>query len=148
MSAPAPTSRLSNWEDGLSNFMVQNRNRPFEWGQWDCILFACAAAEAVTGEDKAADFRGQYTDETGARAALRKLGKGTLLRTVDSRFKRIPVTKAQRGDLIWHDGCVGVCLGGAAAFLTDPDIMDALSAPRNGQLIILPRSLWQKAWRV
>lgn len=140
--------RLPDWEKRLHDFMLANREREFAWGEWDCILFATAAAGAITGVDKAVDFRGQYTDEAGARAILRKLGKGTLLATVDHHFESKPVGYALRGDLIWHAGCVGICLGNAAAFVTDPEIMDAMNAPRNGGFVMLPRSDWQKAWAV
>lgn len=144
MSAP----RLPDWEQRLHEFMCDARGREFEWGQWDCILFACAAAEAITGHDAAADYRGQYNSEAGARSILRRLGKGTLLKTVNSQFTRKSVGKAMRGDLIWHNGCVGVCLGATAAFVTDPEAMDALGGQRNGNFVMLPRALWQKAWAV
>jgi len=140
--------RLPGWEQRLNDFIAENRDRPFEWGQWDCILFATAAAAAITGEDKAAPFRGQYSDELGAREVLRELGKGTLLRTVNHYFAKKPVTYALRGDLVWHEGCVGVCLGSAAAFVTDPELMDELGAARHGHYVLLPRAMWQKAWAV
>jgi len=142
------SSRLPDWEFRLHEFMLANCERPFAWGEWDCILFACAAAEAITGEDKAAAFRGQYSNEAGARAILRELGQGTLLRTIDHHFEAKPVGYAGRGDLVWHNGCAGVCLGQTAAFITDPEIMDAMNAPRNGQFVMLPRADWQKAWAV
>jgi hypothetical protein len=142
------TERLPDWERRLSQFIADNRDREFAWGEWDCILFACAAAEAITGHDAAAAYRGQYSDEKGARAILRRLGQGTLLSTVDANFAAKPVSYAMRGDLIWHAGCVGVCLGNAAAFVTDPELMDALEAPRVGGFAMLPRTDWQKAWAV
>lgn len=141
-------TRLPAWEELLSDFMMANREREFAWGDWDCILFACWAVEAMTGHDVAAAYRGRYSDAKGARAALRELGKGTLLRTVDGEFKRKPVGYAQRGDLVWRDGCVGVCLGAGAAFLTEPGLLEKYGAPRLGNMVLLPRALWQKAWAV
>jgi hypothetical protein len=137
--------RLPDWEQRLADFIAENRDRPFAWGEWDCILFACAAAAAITGEDKAAEYRGRYTTERGARAILREIGAGTLLRTVNANFTRKPPAFAQRGDLVWHAGCVGVCLGKAAAFLTEPD---AMAAARMGQLVMIPRAEWSRAWEV
>lgn len=142
------TDRLPDWESRLHEFMLANRDRGFAWGEWDCILFACAAADAITGVDKAAAYRGRYTDAQGAALALRELGQGTLLKTVEHEFEPKPVGYAMRGDLIWHAGCVGVCMGPTAAFVTDPETMDALDAPRNGGFIMLPRAMWQKAWAV
>lgn len=141
-------TRLPDWEQRLGEFMAANRDRPFAWGEWDCILMACAAAEAITGHDAAADFRGRYSDAAGARQALRDIGAGALLRTVDREFNRKPVGRAQRGDLIWRDGCVGVCLGSTAAFITEPGLLEKHGVPRLGNLVLLPRPLWQKAWAV
>jgi hypothetical protein len=147
MSA-ARHERLPDWEQRLSNFLTAHQHRPFEWGQWDCILFACAAVAEMTGHDAAAAYRGRYTDAQGAALALRELGKGTLLKTVDHEFEAKPVARAIRGDLIWHAGCVGICVGANAAFLTDPALDDIAGAPRLGSYVLLPRALWQKAWSV
>lgn len=141
-------SRLPDWEQRLGEFMAANRDREFAYGQWDCILFACAAAEALTGRDEAADFRGRYKTAKGARAILRERGAGTLLRTVDRHFRRKGVGYAQRGDLIWFGGAVGVCLGATAAFLSEPRLLAKVNAPRLGSMVLLPRRLWQKAWSV
>lgn len=142
------STRLPDWETRLHDFITANRDREFAWGEWDCILFACAAAEAITGHDAAAEYRGQYSDEKGARAILRKLGAGTLLATIDANFESKPVPYAMRGDLVWHDGCVGVCMGAAAAFVTDPTAMDEMGAARIGGFVMVPRAHWQRAWSV
>ncbi|UAB76949.1 hypothetical protein INR77_08820 [Erythrobacter sp. SCSIO 43205] len=148
MSAVGEAVRLPNWEMALSAFMQENQWRTFKWGEWDCILFATAAAKVITGEDRGADYRGRYSDQKGARQALRDIGKGTLLRTVDANFVRKPVGNAQRGDLVWRDGCVGICLGSTAAFLTDDKLLEIAGAPRLGNFLLLPRRFWQKAWAV
>jgi hypothetical protein len=140
--------RLPDWEQRLSDFIAAGQTRAFEWGAWDCVLMGTACAAAITGEDKAAAFRGQYSDERGARRVLRELGKGTLLRTVNHHFAPKPPAMAHRGDLIWHAGAVGVCLGKAAAFITDPEVMDAMGAARLGQFVLIPRADWQRAWGV
>ena len=141
-------ARLPDWEQRLADFIAAGEHRAFEWGAWDCILFATACAAAITGEDKAAAFRGAYRDRRGAARVLRTMGQGTLLRTVNHHFARKPVTYARRGDLIWHRGSVGVCLGRAAAFITDPARMDAIGAPRLGHFVLLPRADWRRAWEV
>ena len=140
--------RLPDWEQRLSNFLAAHQSRPFAWGEWDCILFACAAAEAITGHDAAADYRGRYSTRRGAARILRCLGQGTLLATVDAQFPAKPVGRAIRGDLVWHAGCVGVCLGSNAVFLTDPALADLASVPRHGSYVMVPRALWEKAWDV
>jgi hypothetical protein len=141
-------SRLPDWEESLSNFLTANEHRPFEWGQWDCILFACAAAEVMTGRDAAAEYRGRYNDAAGAALALRELGQGTLIKTIGHEFDEKPVARAIRGDLVWHAGCVGICLGGNAAFLTDPALADLAGVQRRGSYVMVPRALWLRAWIV
>ena len=148
MFAATNPPRLPDWEERLHAFMLAGRERAFAWGEWDCILFATAAAAEMTGVDKAAAYRGRYSTRQGAARILRRLGQGTLLATVDHEFVPKPVGRAVRGDLIWHAGCVGVCMGGTAAFVTDPVLMDALEAPRIGGFVMLPRTDWQKAWAV
>lgn len=135
-------TRLPNWEERLSAFLIANREREFLWGQWDCITMACSAVEAMTGHDPAAAYRGRYSSAAGAKAILRELGKGTLLRTINAEFVRKPVGYAQRGDLVWRDGAVGVCLGSTALFVGEAD-----EAIHRG-FISAPRADFQKAWAV
>lgn len=148
MSDDVAMTRIPDWEMKLSNFMTANQHRPFEWGAWDCILFATAAAAEITGVDRGANYRGRYSNREGAAIALREIGQGTLLRTVDAQFKRKAVSKAQRGDLVWCQGCVGVCLGQTAAFISEREFLDIAAVPRLGSFVLLPRRFWRKAWGV
>lgn len=133
-------SRLPDWEDRLSDFLAANMARPFEWGQWDCILFATACAAEITGTDKAAAFRGQYIDREGAARTLRTIGQGTLLKTIDHHFERKPVGMAQRGDLVWAENAVGICAGSNGWFVGE-------EGSHQG-LVRIPRGQWQRAWTV
>lgn len=141
-------SRLPDWERRLGEFIAANRDRPFAWGEWDCILFACAAADAMTGEDWAADYRGQYADKAGAAAILKEKGAGTLLRTIDAKLKQRPPGHARRGDFVWFMGSVGVCMGRHALFVGEERLAEALEQPVREGLISVPRGLWTKAWTV
>lgn len=141
-------TRLLDWEDRLSAFIDANRSRSFEWGQWDCILMACSAVEAQTGVDPAAEYRGRYTDKEGAMLALRELGKGTLIRTMNDVFPRRPVGKARRGDLVMFDGAAGVCMGGQALFVGEERLAEAAGVRMREGLIAIPRALWTRAWSV
>ena len=141
-------NRLPDWEAKLSEFIIANRDRPFAWGSWDCILMACAAVEAMTGEDPAAEYRGRYDDATGAAQALRDLGEGTLLRTVDSVFERRPAGMARRGDLVWFEQSVGLCIGGEGLFVGEERVATSADVPMRAGLISVPRSLFLKAWTV
>lgn len=128
--------RRSDWEARLQAFIEANRDRPFEWGEWDCILMATACAAELTGVDKAADFRGQYTDKLSAAKVLREIGEGTLLRTISARFEPKPPGMAQRGDIVAVRASCGVCVGADGLFVSDEG------------LIPLPRADWTGAWTV
>ena len=133
-------SRLPDWEDRLSAFLDQHRDRAFQWGEWDCVLFATACAAELTGEDRAAAFRGKYDTREGAALALRELGKGTLVKTMDSLFPRCPVGMAGRGDIVMAGAALGVCIGRVAMFVGEED-------GREG-FVTIPRAEWQRAWKV
>lgn len=139
-------ARLPDWERRLGAYIASVRDRPMEWGAHDCILHGCSAAEATTGHDAAAEYRGRYSDREGATKILRELGKGTLLKTVDSQFKRKPVGMAGRGDLVWFDGSVGVCMGAQALFVGEERLADKAGLVMREGLIAVPRALWSKAW--
>lgn len=52
--------RLSDWTKRLDAFLIENRARPFEWGTFDCCMFAGQAIASMTGVDPAAPFRDTY----------------------------------------------------------------------------------------
>lgn len=133
-------SRLPDWEDRLAAFLAERRDMPFAWGSNDCALFATACAAAITGEDRAASFRGRYDTREGAALALREIGAGTLVKTMDALFVVKPVGMAGRGDLVMARGAIGVCIGRSAMFVGE-------EGERAG-LVTVPRSEWQKAWAV
>lgn len=130
--------RLPEWENLLSAFIADNAEKPFHWGDWDCAQFATAGAAAITGDDKAAAFRGaDYSDAAGAALALRELGAGTLLATLDSWYPRKPVSHAGRGDLVWAENAVGICMGSHGLFL-----------PVGSSYCTVPRAKFIYAWEV
>ena len=140
--------RLPDWEDRLSALVAENMDRPFEWGRHDCALWATGAAAELTGEDRAAIYRGAYSTRNGSAKALRQHGKGTLLRTLDSLYPRKAVWKAGRGDLVWFTGSVGVCMGAFALFVGEERIAEKAGAVMREGLVQVPRALWTKAWAV
>jgi len=140
--------RLPDWEERLSDYIRANMDRPFEYGQHDCILFSCGAVEAVTGQDPASEDRGAYADVEGAKETLKGWPGKTLLKAVDSVFERKPVGLAQRGDLVWFKGSVGVCYGSIAMFVGEERIADVAGVRMREGLISIPRGQWEKAWAV
>ncbi len=132
--------RVSDWETRLADYLAGMAGAEFRFGAADCALFAAGAVLAMTGNDPAAAFRGKYRSQAGAIRALRQIGAGSLEATIDALFVEKPVGFALRGDLVMHDGAVGVCIGGDALFVGEEG-----GAPG---MIRVPRSQWQKAWHV
>jgi hypothetical protein len=144
MMAP---DRLPDWERRLSDFIVTNRDRALVWGEWDCVLMACSAVEAMRGDDPAAAYRGRYSTKAGAAMVLKELGAGTLLRTMDTNFERRAPGRARRGDLVWFNASVGLCIGSEALFVGGDRFADSELVHRHG-FVAVPRALWEKAWTV
>jgi len=128
--------RISTWEETLSDYIATKRHEPFEYGVNDCCLFAAGAVEAITGEDPMSEFRGKYDSLKTSLIAIKDIGAGTLEATMDSKFPEVQIGHAQRGDLAFHDGSVGVVMGSFAYFVSD----DGLER--------INRSLWDKCWGV
>lgn len=63
--------RLPDWWPRLRATVADWEGRPFEWGETDCVCFAGACLEAVTGHDALAEIRGTYATRLQARARLR-----------------------------------------------------------------------------
>ena len=128
--------RISTWEEALSEYIIAKRHEPFEYGVNDCCLFAAGAVEAITGEDPMPEFRGKYDSLKTSLQVIKDIGAGTLEATMDGKFSEVEIGQAQRGDLAFFDGSVGVVMGGFAYFVSD----DGLER--------INRSLWDKCWSV
>lgn len=128
--------RISCWEDALSDYMDIKRHEPFEYGVNDCCMFAAGAVEAITGEDPIPEFRGKYDSLKTSLQVIKDIGAGTLEATMDGKFPEVEIGHAQRGDLAFFDGSVGVVMGGFAYFVSDDGVER------------IKRSLWDKCWSV
>ena len=140
--------RLDDWERRLHEFLIANADRPFEWGQWDCILMACAGVAAMTTVDVAAPYRGKYSDAKGAALALREIGQGTLVKTVDHHFAPSKLGKARRGDLVQVGTSIGLCMGAHGLFVGEEQIAEAAGVTLREGLIAVPRAQFVRAWTV
>jgi hypothetical protein len=128
--------RISTWEQALADYIAIKRHEPFEYGVNDCCLFAAGAVVEITGEDPMSEFRGKYDSLKGSLKAIKDIGAGTLEATLDGKFPEVAIGNAQRGDLAFLDGSVGVVMGSFAYFVSD-DGLDRIN-----------RSLWDKCWGV
>jgi len=128
--------RVPAWEDALANYIAIKRHEPFEYGVNDCCLFAAGAVIEVTGQDPMPEFRGKYDSLKGSLTVIKEIGAGTLEATLDGKFPEVAIGHAQRGDLAFFDGSVGVVMGGFAYFASD----DGLER--------VPRAMWDKCWSI
>lgn len=128
--------RISTWEQALSDYIELKRDEPFAYGTNDCCMFAAGAAEAITGIDPIPEFRGQYDSLKTSIKALKEIGAGDLEKTIDGKLPEIPVGWAQRGDVAFFDGSLGVVMDGYAWFASD----DGLEQ--------VPRDMWTKTWSI
>jgi hypothetical protein len=132
--------RFPDWETRLAAYLEPLRTRPFRWGKHDCCTFTAGAVRAMTGVNAMPEFRGKYRDEASAEAALKEIGAGSLIRTMNAKFKRVPVSHAHRGDIVMVDGNLGIAFG-------DISLHVGTEGEREG-LIRHPRAKWRKAWIV
>ncbi len=109
--------RLDNWPEALAAALEHVQNKPFEWGENDCCLFACNIVEAITGTDLASPFRG-YKNRTEAFEVIKGYGGiGKLAESVAQEFSipEIEPLKARRGDVfLFNNGngeTLGICRG-------------------------------------
>ncbi len=133
-------TRFGDWEPRLAAFIASVRERPFTWAANDCCTFAAGCVEAMTGEDAMAEFRGNYADEMTGKAALKEIGAGTLVRTMNAKFARVPLSHAHRGDIVMVRGNLGISFGHVSLHV-------GAEGERQG-LIKHLRSEWQRAWSV
>lgn len=129
-------TRISTWEQALSDYIESKRDEPFVYGINDCCMFAAGATEAMTGVDPIPEFRNQYDSLKTSLKALKEIGAGDLEKTIDGKLPEIPVGWAQRGDVAFFDESLGVVMDGYAWFVSD----DGLER--------VPREMWTKTWSI
>lgn len=105
-----------DWQKRLVTVMKAAEKRPFSWGEHDCCLFAADCVQALCGEDFAAEFRGKYDCETGAKKAILR-GGGSLEGVLARFLEEVSLSFIQRGDIavVMNAGrrCAGVFYSGA-----------------------------------
>ena len=87
----------------ISNY----KKHSFEWGKYDCCMFAADIVLAKTGLDLAVNHRGTYSSQIGSVKAMKK--HGSFIDILDANFERIGnINFAKRGDVVSYKGGNGV----------------------------------------
>lgn len=132
--------RHQDWPERLALFIDARRDRPFAWGDNDCVLAAADWICSATGEDPAAGWRGKWDDARSAMFMLKQMGGIEAAVTAQLGRPHATVGLAGRGDigLVRHEDrhTLGV-------------VIDAgLACPANQGLVVLPISSVSIAWPV
>lgn len=143
---PTSARRQDGWEKALNAEVEAALTRQFEWGHFDCCLFAADCVRAITGTDIAAGYRSTYESRSGAFELVeREGGLEAMIDRVCAEHgleARRPEL-AQRGDVVILAGVdgftvtAGVCLGTKAA----------VPAPERG-LSFVPMVSALRVWHV
>lgn len=126
----------------LAAIIEQHRDTPFAWGVHDCCLWSATAAQAQTGTDLAARWRGTYSSRSEARALIARDFGGEIENIpANCGLSEVPVPSAKRGYIVsahfkGYGVSLGVCIGSRAAF-----------AGKTG-LVFVPMERVRRAWRV
>jgi len=134
-------SRVPHWPLQLDALLSARLRMPFEWGVFDCTIFAADAVQAITGVDLAAQHRGYR----GVRPALRLLAQSGGVAALASRMLGEPVSvqHARVGDIVLVSAdnrgrdALGVVITHSAVAL-----------PGGIGLIQIPLSLARHRWAV
>lgn len=80
----------------LNQFIRDNKDRPFKWGEWDCLIFTNEAWKAMYGFGWADDWLGRYYKQkehnlqTLTREQLKQeYGFNTLSEAVSTKLQKI-----------------------------------------------------------
>jgi hypothetical protein len=118
-------TRREDWPHRLNAAIEAARDKPFEWGEHDCLLFAASVVEQMTGVDPLAQWRGTYSTAHGALLALRRSGFKDIVEVFHSSLGPglDSVLMAQRGDIVLYRDAegrpgTGICIGEAIAAVT------------------------------
>ena len=66
--------KKEDWIDIFFEFVRENKDKPFEWGKWDCCIFANACIKAMTGQNLIPSTLKWKNEET-AMKAIKDYGK-------------------------------------------------------------------------
>tara|TARA_Y100000114_G_scaffold77252_1_gene70953 strand:- start:565 stop:987 length:423 start_codon:yes stop_codon:yes gene_type:complete len=66
--------KLPDWQIHLHNYLRDNRDRDFKWGDWDCCVFADGAIHSISGVHVIPEEL-KWTNESDAMESIQKYGR-------------------------------------------------------------------------
>jgi hypothetical protein len=138
-------NRVDNWQENLSDLIRKNRDEPFEFGKFDCTLWAFQAIKASTDIDNAKRYlkgKGYSTAKGALRLLLRVDGVNQPIELMDKLLgERQPIAFARKGDIVSVDASkaglnvpssidvfgpvLGVCYGANSFFVGEFGLIEA-----------------------
>lgn len=117
-------TRVYNWIEQLQGAFEAAAKKPFDYGLYNCGLFAAECIDAMTGSERAAELKTQFNDEASALEFVKRYG--SIKAAVSARLGE-PSDRwvdARRGDVClmptpWGPG-LGICVGVQVAMMA-PD---------------------------
>jgi hypothetical protein len=140
-------TRVKQWEKVLAAQLKAARSKSFEWGVFDCCLFAADVVQALTGVDLMSEFRGKYDTELSAYRLIRTSGGDDLYAAVSKQTTAQGMTEinprtAQRGDLVLVNSADRQAMGVVGL---DGRFAVCAAMPSGVTLVAMPD--WLHAWR-
>tara|TARA_R110000803_G_scaffold1227_2_gene3974 strand:+ start:1566 stop:1982 length:417 start_codon:yes stop_codon:yes gene_type:complete len=109
--------KILDWEIYFDSFIEKNKNKPFEWGVWDCCKFSNAVIKEITGEDLIPQTL-KWKDKNTAMKSIKEyggnLGKSIKKACLNKGLKPIEKQYMSKGDLVVYkqeSQLVGICDG-------------------------------------
>lgn len=99
-------TRHIDWQNRLTDLIVENRSKPFDFVSHNCLLWAGQSILAVTGSNPVSRVVGQYDDEKSALRYLKKVEGVTsvsqfLMKVIEQEDSAIAF--ARPGDIVLAD---------------------------------------------
>lgn len=95
--------RREDWPEKLAEELRASLSRKFEWGVFDCCLFAANCIRAMTDVDVAENIRGKYKTKHGALRVVRSFGSIEKLAdayATTGGFEEVKKEFLRRGDIV------------------------------------------------
>lgn len=96
--------RQEDWPTELSSLIERRMDCPFDFPEFNCLMFAFETIEAMIGEDLSGDYRGKYKSEAEAKKLLKKVdnvstSQELLIKKLGQELK--PIAFGRMGDIIF-----------------------------------------------